>query len=153
MQFGSLVKQPRKDGPAVWCFRWRECGPAGKSLRRSITIGTASDFQDPASARKAVIGLIREVNSHSLLVRSTVMTLAQLADHYRQRELTTDNIWKSYATRCIYKIYLRKWILPRWGGCELDRIKPVEVELWLRQLGLARSTCAKIRNLKFDRDR
>jgi hypothetical protein len=147
MQLGSLVQQARKNGPAVWCFRWRESGAAGKSLRRSITIGTASDFHDLASARNAVVGLIREVNSHNLRVRSTRMTLAQLADHYRQRELTPDNTWKSYATRRIYEIYLRKRILPRWGDYELDRIKPVEVESWLRQLGLARSTCAKIRNL------
>lgn len=147
MQYGSLVKQSRKNGPEVWCFRWRECGATGKLVRRSITIGTANDFNDPASARDAVIALVREANSRDLRIRTTGMTLSQLTDHYRQRELIADNIWKSYSTRYAYQIYLRKWILPRWGDYALDDIKPAEVESWLRQLALARSSCAKIRNL------
>ncbi len=31
------------------------------------------------------------------------MTIAQLADHFRQRELTPNNTWKSYATSYAYE--------------------------------------------------
>src|SRR5258708_31674379 len=42
---------------------------------------------------------------------------------------------------------LNKWIIPRWKNYELAEVPTVEVEAWLRSLTLARSTCAKIRNL------
>ena len=40
-----------------------------------------------------------------------------------------------------------KWIIPRWGNYELGEVRTIEVESWLRSLPLARSSCAKIRNL------
>jgi hypothetical protein len=43
--------------------------------------------------------------------------------------------------------YLRKWIVPRWGTTNLNAVRAVEVELWLRTLPLARASRAKIRNL------
>lgn len=42
---------------------------------------------------------------------------------------------------------MRKWIIPRWGNYELGEVRTIEVESWLRSLPLARSSCAKIRNL------
>ena len=46
-----------------------------------------------------------------------------------------------------YEGYLNKWILPRWQNYPLPQVNAGEVELWLRSLPLARSSCAKIRNL------
>jgi integrase len=70
-----------------------------------------------------------------------------LVDHYRERELEPDDIWKTYSTKVTYLGYLRKWIVPRWETYILPRVRAGEVELWLRHLPLARSSCAKIRNL------
>ena len=56
-------------------------------------------------------------------------------------------MWRSYSTRRNYTFYLNKWIIPRWKDYELADVRTVEVEAWLRSLPLARSTCAKIRNL------
>jgi integrase len=42
---------------------------------------------------------------------------------------------------------IRRWIIPKWGECSLAKIKPIEVELCLCELSLARSTCAKIKNI------
>jgi integrase len=75
------------------------------------------------------------------------LTISELAEHYRQRELKPDTVWKTYSTKLTYEGYLRKWILPRWGNYLLTRINAGEVELWLRSLPLARSSCAKARNL------
>jgi hypothetical protein len=66
---------------------------------------------------------------------------------HTQKELVPDNTWESYATKHGYEIYLRRWILPQWGTHRLGTIKPVDVEAWLRQLPLARGSCAKIRNI------
>lgn len=75
------------------------------------------------------------------------MTVAQLCDHFEQRELTSTNTWRSHATKRCYAVYLRRWIIPQWGIYELCNVKTTEVESWLRRLRLARSSCAKIRNL------
>jgi len=39
------------------------------------------------------------------------------------------------------------WVIPRWGERTLASIRAGEVELWMRSLPLARSTCAKIRTV------
>jgi integrase len=75
------------------------------------------------------------------------LTFAELVEHYRQKELAADNEWKTLSTRVTYEGYLRKWIVPRWGATNLNAIRAVEVELWLRSLSLARASRAKIRNL------
>jgi integrase len=70
-----------------------------------------------------------------------------LADHYSQRELALNNRWKTHSTKLGYRGYLRKWVIPRWGAYPLTNIRAGEIELWLRSLPLARSSCAKIRNV------
>ena len=75
------------------------------------------------------------------------MTAAALCKHFQQRELAKDDSWHSYSTRRNYCFCLKRWIIPRWGKYELGEVRTVEVESWLRSLPLARSTCAKIRNL------
>jgi integrase len=67
--------------------------------------------------------------------------------HYRERELDPDTVGKTHSTKVTYEGYLNKWILPRWERYPLVRVNAGEVELWLRSLPLARSSCAKIRNL------
>ena len=42
---------------------------------------------------------------------------------------------------------VNRWIVRRWGKYELGGVRTIEVESWLRSLPLARSSCAKIRNL------
>jgi len=76
-----------------------------------------------------------------------MMTVAELVEHYRQRELIQDNTWKSYSTKCRYESYLKNWIVPHWGECKLHEIKTIEVEMRLRGLSLAKSSSAKIRNI------
>ena len=94
-----------------------------------------------------VEGIVLEVNSADRRFLSMLLTMSQLIEHYRRRALSTDNTWKSYATKMGYDNYLKRWINPRWGTYPLNKIRPIEVESWLRQLPLARGSCAKIRNI------
>jgi integrase len=77
----------------------------------------------------------------------TSITVAQLADHFQQRELGCSNGRISYSTKKAYRGYLGKWIVPRWGDYILPNIKAVEVEVWLKHLQRAPGTCCKIRNV------
>jgi hypothetical protein len=112
-----------------------------------MVVGTVEQFKDESLAVKAIIPLRREINSHAHRLRARLLTLAQLVEHYKQRELAPENERMTHSTKETYKGYLRKWIVPRWGTYTLSSIRPIEVECWLRKLGLSRASCAKIRNL------
>jgi len=147
MQRGSLVKSKRKQGPEVWQFRWSEKGPNTKRVYRRRVIGTVEQYPDEAAARRAVEVLVSEINSQQRIAKCNPLIIAQLGDHFEQRELGRDHTWRSHATKKTYKGHLKRWILPYWGQRRLSDVRTIEVESWLRHLPLARSTCAKLRNL------
>jgi integrase len=147
MQQGTMIRSERHGGPAVWEFRWREAGPEGKRIHRRMVVGSVEKLADETAARQAVAGMHLNINYADARVRSKRLTFSELVEHYRQRELNPDTIWKTHSTKVTYEGYLHKWILPRWRNYALDRISAGEVELWLRSLPMARSSCAKIRNL------
>jgi hypothetical protein len=109
-------------------------------------LGTTKELLTALDARKATAGIVRESNIGDPRLKAP-SPLSQLAEHYRQRELLPDNTWKTYSTKAGYENYLKRWIVPKWGEYALGHIKPIEVELWLRQLPLARGSCAKIKNV------
>ena len=147
MQNGSIIRAARRRGPEIWEFRWREPGPDGKRKHRRMIIGSVEQLPDEEAARKTIAALRVDINRRSPWLRSRPSTLGELAEHYRQRELEPDIIWKTHSTKVTYEGYLNKWILPRWQNYPLPQVNAGEVELWLRSLPLARSSCAKIRNL------
>ena len=85
MQEGSVIREHRKLGPDVWCYRWWEAGPNGKRVHRRIVLGTAEQLRDISSARQTTAGLVREINATDIRRAGLSMTLAQLADHFHQR--------------------------------------------------------------------
>src|SRR6266481_3467765 len=147
MQLGSLLRSSRRRGPEVWEFRYRERPHNGRRIYRRMKDGTVREFRTEASVRKGITGLIREINFGDVRVQATTMTVAELVEHYRQRELIQDNTWKSYSTKRGYESYLKNWIVPHWGDYKLPDVKTIEVETWLRNLSLAKSSSAKIRNI------
>ena len=91
--------------------------------------------------------MVPDLNARMAKSKSVSMTVAQLCSHFEQCELSLANTWRSYSTKTIYKVYLKRWIIPKWSEHLLSDIRTIEVESWLRSLPIARSTCAKIRNV------
>ena len=147
MQLGAMIRSERHLGPAVWEFRWRGPSPEGKRIHRRMVVGSVEKLADETAARQAVAGLHLDINHADARERSKRLILSQLVEHYRQCELNRDTVWETHSTKVTYEGYLNKWILPCWRNYDLARISAGEVELWLRSLPLARSSCAKIRNL------
>jgi integrase len=110
-------------------------------------IGTVERYPDEAAARTAMTIVLAELNSGKARISCGSITVAQLCDHFEQRELTRDNTWRSYSTKKTYQAYLNRWVLPHWRHYELAEVRTIQVESWLRRLPLAKSSCAKIRNL------
>src|SRR5579863_1627010 len=141
-QNGSIRREPRKHGAAVWTLRWREIDAQGNTIRRKEIIGTVEVYPSKASARKACEFLRTTINRETRAPR----TIAELVDHYREKEMTEDSN-KSFSTRTAYAVYLRNWVEPKWGKVSLSDVRTVAVEDWLRTLALSNGSKAKIRNL------
>ncbi len=147
MPRGCMQRNSRKEGPDVWQFRWSETRLDGTRLYHKKIIGTVEQYPDEDSARRSVVGLVSELNTDGRPTNSSTMTVAQLCDHFEQRELAKENTWRSHATKKIYKAYLTRWIRPHWKKYQLAEVRTIEVESWLRGLPLAKSSCAKVRNV------
>jgi integrase len=147
MQKGSIIKCERKHGPAVWQFRWSETGPQGQRVYRKRVVGTVEEYVNSEAVRESVRVLIAKPIPAIGQMTPATMTVGELCRHFEQRELVQEDTWRSYSTRRNYHFLLKRWIIPRWGNHELNQVRTVEVESWLRSLARARSTCAKIRNL------
>jgi hypothetical protein len=51
-------------------------------------IGTVEQFKNESLAVKAIVPLRCEFNSHDARLRARLLTLPQLVEHYKQRDLT-----------------------------------------------------------------
>src|SRR5882672_3658775 len=111
MQNGSMIRTERHGGPDVWEFRWREAGPDGKRKHRRMVVGTTNEFGDEVTARQAIAGLHLCMNSRSERMRVRQITVSELVDHYRQREVKPDILWKTHSTKVTFDGYLNKWII------------------------------------------
>ena len=141
-QNGSIRREARKHGAAVWTLRWREADAQGNTIRRKEIIGTVEAYPSKASARKACEFLRTTINRDTRAPR----TVGELVNHYREKEMREDSN-KSFSTRTAYAVYLRNWIEPKWGKFSLSDVRTVAVEDWLRTLALSNGSKAKIRNL------
>jgi integrase len=94
MQNGSMMRTERHGGADVWEFRWRELGPDGKRKHRRMVVGTTNEFDDEVAARQAIAGLHLRMNAWNERVKMRQITLSELVDHYRQRELKPDILGK-----------------------------------------------------------
>src|SRR5260370_29270875 len=110
MENRSLITSKRRNGQNVWEFRWRD-RPSGKAVYRRIVLGTTQQFATEAEARVAVAGIVLEINVDDPRRQTQSLTISQLAEHYRLRELSLYNTWKTYPTKKGYDNYLRRWIV------------------------------------------
>ena len=146
-QHGSLTIESRSDGNDVWVFRWRETGPEGQRIRRKVIVGTKQQYPTKAKAEKAAASLRLDITKEQPeRVRASV-TVAQLAAHFRKKELDDQTTRKSFSTRKCYQAMIDLHILPRWGDYRLGDVRTVAVEDWLRGLKMADGSKAKLRNV------
>jgi integrase len=147
MQHGCMERLNRKRCPEVWQFRWSVTDPEGKRLYHKKIVGTVERYPDENAARRSVVGLVSKINTCARSTNSGAMTVAQLCDHFELRELARENTWRSHATKIVYKAYFSRWLRPHWQQYELAAVRTIQVESWLRRPPLAKSSCAKIRNV------
>lgn len=147
-QQGSVQREKRRQGPDVWVYRWYEIDAGGATKYRKAIVGDVVTLPTQAVALKAAKALRIDANQQTPQVLSGPSNIAELVAHFRLKEMTGEGSnRKAFSTRSAYECYLNNWILPRWGECKLDQVKPVAVEGWLDSIRRSKGTRAKIRNL------
>jgi integrase len=147
-QLGTLYSEPRKNGPDVWVYRWRETDGQGKRTLRKQIVGTVRELRTQADAQRAAEALRMNINRHTVEHGGPPQTVSKLVEHYRLKEMPMDtHEGKTRGTKLVYNSNLKLYIIPRWGEYPLRRVTSVEVEAWLKTLKLAPSSRAKVRNL------
>jgi integrase len=141
-QFGNLTLKKRAKGSDVWEFRYYEDTVVGARTRKSCIIGKVDKYKTEAQARKAVEALLLKLNSETPLQRMTVVSFGGICDRYIQEELP-----ERYSTRKSYMSNIALHLKPRWGDYLLDKIRPMAVEDWLKNLDMAPKSKAHIRSL------
>jgi len=143
LQNGSLTIEERTNGK-VWIFRWREPSTRG-TKQRKVTIGPVNKLTKTQAQRK-VEEYRGRANAPEPFVTNGDMTVAQLVEHYTERELG-DCSGKATKPRKAYRYIFNNYILPKWGTLPLKAVKAVAVEDWLKTLPLANGSKAKVREV------
>jgi integrase len=119
---------------ATWNYLWVENG-----RRKSRKLGTIAELPTKADALRKAESLRRDVG---LVARRSVPTVREVVEQYRAEKMPV-----RYSTRRPYEVWLRLYILPKWGKCLITELQPRPVELWLNSLDLAPRSKASIRGL------
>jgi integrase len=140
-QYGCLTRMKRTRGEDSWQFRFYETSKEGQRQRRARMIGTIAEYPTRADALRAIEPFRHRLNLKHRFARPT--SIRALADLYVEQELPG----LRYSTQKSYLSALNQWIVPHWGDCLLEDLKPVPVEQWLRSLQLAPKSKVHIRSL------
>ena len=141
-QFGSLTRKKRAKGRDTWEFRYYESTATGERARKSCIVGTVEKLPTKAHAQKAVEALLLKLNSDTPQQRMAVVMFGAICDRYLKEELP-----ERYSTAKSYQSNIKNYLKPRWGDYLLDKIRPMAVEDWLKNLPMAPKSKAHIRSV------
>lgn len=133
-QNGSLELADTSAGP---CWYIRFTTPDGKRPR--LRVGLKSEFPSEAKASRAAQPIRERFNAGDFEPKP-VYTVADAIDRYEKEEMPA-----RYDTSRGYKQMHRLYIRPKWGEMPLDRIAPLDVRAWLKDLKLIDGTAASSR--------
>ncbi len=152
-QNGSLRRVPRKTGPDVWEFRYRDHSKPGLPMRQ-VTLSTV-EYQTETAARRALQALLLKINGSEAYIAQRSPTFGTVLDKFitdeRLKEIkaqrpgeTVDDGLK-FSTTVGYLSVIKVHLRPAWSKVILTDIKPLEVQEWLKQLNLSKKTKQNIK--------
>jgi integrase len=152
-QNGSLRRVPRKTGPDVWEFRFRDHSKPGLPMRQK----TLSTLQYPTetTARRALQAQLLGINGNESYIAQRSPTFGTVLDKFiaeerlneikarRPGEVVDDGL--KFSTTTGYLSVIKQHLRPTWGTVQLTDIKPLAVQEWLKQIDLSRKTRQNIK--------
>ena len=152
-QNGSLRRVPRKTGPDVWEFRFRDHSKPGLPMRQ-ITLSTV-EYQTETSARRALQALLLKINGSEAYIAQRSPTFGTVLDKFitdehlkeikaqRPGETVEDGL--KFSTTVGYLSVIKVHLRPSWSKVLLTDIKPLAVQEWLKGLNLSPKTKQNIK--------
>jgi len=152
-QNGSLRQVPRKTGPDVWEFRFRDHTKPGLPMRQ-MTLSTL-EYPTETAARRALQEELLRINGSEAYIAQRSPTFGTVLDKfiaderlkeikaYRPGDIVDEGL--KYSTTTGYLSVIKQHLRPKWGEVQLTDIKPLAVQEWLRQLNLSRKTKQNIK--------
>ncbi|MHB1938502.1 MAG: tyrosine-type recombinase/integrase [Acidobacteriaceae bacterium] len=152
-QNGSLRRVPRKTGPDVWEFRFRDHSKPGLPMRQ-ITLSTV-EYQTETAARRALQALLLKINGSEAYIAQRSPTFGTVLDKFitdehlkeikaqRPGETVEDGL--KFSTTVGYLSVIKVHLRPSWSKVLLTDIKPLAVQEWLKQLNLSPKTKQNIK--------
>lgn len=125
----------------VFVYRFRERITGGGYRKITEFIGPVSVLKTKTNAWRKVERRKLEINSEDS--KGETVTVNTLISRYLKEELPE----LRHSTSDAYRSYLSNHIEPRWGNYPVSKLKPLGVELWLKQLQLAPKTKGHLLNL------
>ncbi len=145
-QYGTLVPESRKRGPAVWVYRFFEY-QNGKSIRRKVIVGNFDDLPTKADAERASEYLRHAANPNGRI--DTNISMQGLIDRYAEEvlkpcldvalgEAQDESAQMSCHCARTYRSVVTKHICPKWRKDQVAEFVKAEkrtaVEQWLKSL-------------------
>lgn len=132
-QFGYVRQKPRKSGPYVWVWEYRD-----RSGSHSVILGTVEEMSE-VEAWKATESRRLIINDPQSADQTS---FGAVVDRYIREALPEREV-----TRSRYLSWINCHIKPKWRDSPIAEVKPLAVELWIRDLNLAGKSKGHIREM------
>jgi integrase len=126
-------KAIRNEARGTWVFF-----PVIDGKRTTRKLGNLNEL-NPVQADARAAEMLR---SMKLQAERSSPTVLQVVQEYRQDKMPS---W--YSTRRSYEVWLKGYVIPKWGEQPLTVLRPQPVELWLESLELSPKSRGHIRGL------
>src|ERR1700677_1281150 len=134
MKRARKVKAVRNEARGTWVFF-----PVIDGKRTTRKLGNLNELnQQEADARA-----LEMLRSLKLQVERNVPTVSWVVEQYRTEKMSK----LRHSTQRVTGLWIKKHVLPRWGGQPITELQPRPVELWLESLPLAPKTRGHLREL------
>lgn len=138
-QFGWLEKRKRKRGPEVWVWRCHGGADGKKGTKPAVLVGDVKRYPTRSSAWEAADSIRLSMGEP---VQADLVTFGSLINRFLREALPER---KGTADR--YQSWILNHINPRWESVPLSKVKPLAVEMWLKDLKLAPKSKGHVRSI------
>jgi integrase len=141
-QYGSLRRVQRAKGPDVWEFRYSTY-ENGVRKQRQLTL-SSKKYPSEVAVKRKVEGLLLKLNSSTSSAALQEPTLEAVMEIFAQEEMP-----ERVKSQQNYRLLMDRHIQPKWGSCSLSKIRPFEVETWLKELDYSPETKRHIKSMLY----
>lgn len=141
-QHGSLRRVPRAKGPDVWEFRYSTY-ENGVRKQRQLTL-SSKKYPSEAAVKRKVEGMLLKLNSAISASALQEPSLEAVIEIFTREEMP-----ERVKSQQNYRLLMDRHIQPKWGSSPLSKIRPFEVETWLKELDYSPETKRHIKSMLY----